>query len=130
MKGKSNVTDIENYRKRSKPEVQKKQSDQKNYGPRMQSKRKKRRDSKLAGATVIFFVVSIFLLMSRYSVISKLNYEMHSLSNELEDQRNKKKELYYELEMKTNSAKVEKRAREELGMDYPKDEQIVYINVQ
>ena len=126
MGKRSNVTNIEKYRKTAKPQ---KDANKKLVGARVKNARSKKRSSRLKTGASIFFIVSIFMLMSRYSTISKLNYEEHSLSRELEDTINRKKELYYELEMNTNSAKIEKEAREQLGMDYPKDEQIVYIDV-
>lgn len=122
MAKRSNVTNIAKYRKAAK-------KPQDALGPRAQNARAKKRSSRLKTGASIFFIVSIFMLMSRYSAISKLNYDAHSLNKELDDAINRKKELYYELEMKTNSAKIEREARGKLGMDYPKDEQIVYINV-
>ncbi len=71
----------------------------------------------------------MLFLMYRYSIISNLEYEVQSLNKELETMKNKKKELYLELEKLSKSGFVEKEAREKLQMNYPTEDQIVYIKI-
>ncbi|OPJ56850.1 septum formation initiator family protein [Alkalithermobacter paradoxus] len=78
----------------------------------------------------LFIIVGIVLsLMCRYAIISTLKYEIHALNRELREIENKKRELHLNLERLSNSGYIEREAKKRLNMNYPDDEQIVYINV-
>ncbi|AHM56339.1 hypothetical protein EAL2_c10410 [Peptoclostridium acidaminophilum DSM 3953] len=122
------VADLEKYRQRKKRSSRDENANV--DGARLARNRSKKNAALLRNGAVAFIAVAVFVIMARYSVISRLNYESHSLSKQLDEKVNEKKELYYEIEMKTNSATIEKEAREKLGMEYPADGQIVYIDVE
>lgn len=126
--GGKKIADLEKYRQRKKRSARDENANV--DGARLARNRSKRNAVLLRNGAIAFIAVAVFLIMARYSVISRLNYESHSLSKQLDEKLNEKKELYYEMEMKTNSATIEKQAREKLGMEYPADGQIVYIDVE
>lgn len=75
-------------------------------------------------------VGSLFLgLMYRYSVISELKYDINTINRELDEISNQKKEIQVQLEHSNRSDIIEKIAMEQLGMFYPSDENIVYIEI-
>ncbi len=51
------------------------------------------------------------------------------LENEKYQLERDREDLFAELEVVKNSVKIEERAKINLGMDYPKDEQLVYLSI-
>lgn len=74
-------------------------------------------------------VLGILLIgyMYRYSTISAIKYENNQLKKDLEAMENQKRELMMEIEKSKRSDVIEQMAKEQLGMQYPEEEQIVYI---
>jgi len=67
--------------------------------------------------------------MFRYSIISELKYEINTLTRDLDEIKNQKKEIEVQLEYSNRSDVIEKIAMEQLQMQYPSDDQIVYIEI-
>ncbi|MBO3444634.1 hypothetical protein [Clostridium sp. CCUG 7971] len=65
-----------------------------------------------------------------YSVISKLKYDIHYLKKELKEKEISRDELKTKVDTSTSIPEIEKKAKEELNMDYPRQEQIKYIDVK
>lgn len=88
------------------------------------------------GKKFIFFLVAITTLgvcvgnIYGYSVVSQLKYDIYYLKKDL----NKKEILLNQLQVENNNNnsinEVENKAKEELNMDYPKEEQIEYIKIE
>lgn len=123
MRKNSRVTNLKEYRKQK---LNTNYNDKNSYNKKKIKNKKKLRPIFIL---VLFIVCIILLFMYRYSVISNLKYEIQSLNKNLESIKNNKKELYLELENLSKSDFIEKTAKEKLNMDYPKDEQIVYIKL-
>ena len=68
-------------------------------------------------------------LMYRYSVISELKYDINTINREIDEIGNQKKEIQVKLEQSNRSDVIEKIAMEQLGMIYPSEENIVYIEI-
>lgn len=124
MKKNSKVKNLEEYRDKK---INNEYNEKKSCKKKKKSKTKKK--YRPLFILIIFAILSILFFMYRYSIISNLKYEIQSLNKELENSKNKKKELYIQLENLSNSGYIEKKAREKLQMDYPKEEQIVYIKL-
>ncbi len=76
----------------------------------------------------VLTVMSI-LLINRYSQIAKVKYDINGLNKELLEVQNQKDKLNVQMETSNRSDIIEKYAREQLGMDYPKEDKITYIKV-
>lgn len=99
-------------------------------------KKNKNKRRKCLNKKITFFFTAISILgvcisnVYGYSVVSDLKYDIHYLKKDL----NKKEILLNQLEVENNNKssikEIEDKVREELNMDYPKDEQIEYINIE
>ena len=58
-----------------------------------------------------------------------LKYEINTLTRDLDEIKNQKKEIEVQLEHSNRSDVIEKIAMEQLQMQYPSDDQIVYIEI-
>ncbi len=101
-------------------------------------KQKQKLDKKTKRTRILFSILGIALctvgvlfgsLMYRYSLISELKYDINNLSRDLDEIKNQKKEIEVELEHSNRSDVIEKIAMEQLQMQYPSEEQIVYIEI-
>lgn len=84
--------------------------------------------------SLIFFVALLvsfvfIILIYRNTQIVKLKYDINELNKELLNLQNEKEILEVQMESNNRSDVIEKRAREQLGMDYPKEDKITYIKV-
>src|SRR5699024_5539687 len=77
---------------------------------------------------VMMFLVCMFILY-RYSKITHLSYEVSNLEKEVTELNRERNDLSTELDSLKSVAKIEKDAKLQLGMDYPTEDQIVYLNV-
>lgn len=115
MEKNNKIKDIREYKKENKN----------NY------KKRRRKNKKF-----IFFFAAITILgvcvgnIYGYSVVSQLKYDIYYLKKDL----NKKEILLNQLQVENNNStsinEIENKVREELNMDYPKDEQIEYIRIE
>lgn len=79
-----------------------------------------------AGCILVFGLLS-FLVM-RYAMIFEINYTINGLEREINELKLQKEDLRVQLDSTIVLDNVEKVAVNELGMQYPQPEQIVYIN--
>jgi len=78
---------------------------------------------------VAFIFAAFFLVTSRYSNLTKLNYEISDIKSNLEQQKSINSALRVELDQKTNIMTVRHLAETELGMSEPANSQLIYITV-
>jgi cell division protein FtsL len=79
--------------------------------------------------SICFLISSIFLLQ-RYSEIQSLQLEINQLQKEKQELDRKKENLLVKLEGLKNNPEIEKQAKDLLGMDYPREDQVVYIAIE
>ncbi|MGL4914104.1 MAG: hypothetical protein ACRC3Y_16910 [Romboutsia sp.] len=65
-----------------------------------------------------------------YAIVSDLKYDIHYLKKELRQKEIKLEELNAKIDTSTSIQEIEKRAKEELNMDYPNKSQIRYVDVE
>lgn len=92
-------------------------------------KKRKTRTRVKAVLWVALIFVAFFVVTSRYSHLTKLNYEIADLRAQLEEQNSTNSALEVKLDKKTNIMMVRSIAETELGMHEPDNHQIVYIDV-
>ncbi|MBN1624105.1 MAG: hypothetical protein JXN10_00390 [Clostridia bacterium] len=78
---------------------------------------------------IALIFAAFFLVTSRYSNLTKLNYEIADIKNKLEEQKSINSALAVELDRKTNIVMIRHSAETELGMHEPNNHQIIYIDV-
>ncbi len=78
---------------------------------------------------ILLVFAAFFTIITRYSQMTKLNYEIADLKESLITQNAINSTLGVELEKKTNVMKIRHTAETELGMQEPDKHQIVYVNV-
>lgn len=98
-------------------------------------KNKNKRGKKIIKKSVKFFIfISIFgIIISNicgYAILSKLKYEIGDLESELRKKYIALEELKTSKDTQTSTQNIELEAKEKLDMDYPKENQIRYIEVK
>ena len=78
---------------------------------------------------ILLVFAAFFAIISRYGKMTKLNYEIADLKEQLITQEAINSALSVDLEKKTNMMKIRHAAETELGMQEPDKYQIVYIDV-
>jgi len=106
--------------------------------PRPKKKRRSRRKAKpkssaallvvLSYAIIGFFVCS--LMITRYSYIIEVDEELDMLESEIKQLESVVEEKKLEVSLKDDIGMVQSQARNEHGMYYPKNDQIVYIELE
>lgn len=79
-----------------------------------------------SAAGIVFLLI---ILMNRYSIIMELRYDINSSQRTLNELRNKKREIQVQIEHSNRTDFIEKTAREQLFMEYPSEDETVYIRV-
>ncbi len=110
------VSDINEYKKKKK-------------NNNIKRKRKKFLKKFLRVFLFVFIFGMIIGNISGQALISKLNYEVYYLKKDLREREIRLDELKEDVYTDASLKEIEKKAREELQMDYPKKEQIRYIQV-
>lgn len=80
------------------------------------------------GIAFIGLMLSLFVLYG-YANISKIKFEITQIQQQKVQLQKEKEDLMAELEALKSSARIEEDAVIKLGMDYPTEEQIVYISI-
>lgn len=78
------------------------------------------------GIILIFGMLS--LVVYRFAMINEVKYNIYSLQKEINALNIQIEELNTQLDGSIVLENIERQAIEELGMQYPKSEQIVYLN--
>lgn len=101
----------------------------------VEKKTKKRSFLRDTGITVLIVAILCIIfsfsvvLVDRYSKIAQIKYQINVLNKELSEKQREIDDLKVQLESQNRSDIIEKYAREELGMEYPKESKITYIRV-
>ena len=109
--------------------------DMNEYKKEKKNKHKNKRQIKFKKRLCIF-LISISTLgivivnICGYAVVSELKYDIHYLKKELRKEEIILEEQKSKVDTSTSIQEIEKRAKEELNMDYLKDSQIRYIEVE
>ena len=98
--------------------------------PKKVHKKKSNASSKLLiiGFAIIGLILSLFILYG-YANITKTRLEVTGLEKQKIELEREKEDLIAELEGIKSSSKIEEGAIVKLGMDYPTEDQIVYMDV-
>lgn len=78
---------------------------------------------------VVLIFIAFFTIITRFSQMINLTYEIADLKGELKAQNAVNSTLSVELDKKTNIIKIRHTAETEFGMHEPDSQQIVYIEV-
>ncbi len=125
---KKGAVSLNEYKKKKKKKLKKKY--QINNINKLKNKKSRNKRKTLVYIVFVAIVLSIVItFMYRYAVISGLRYDMTSLDKELKNKKNEKKQLDLNLDELSRSGFIEKDAQERLNMNYPTEEQTVYINI-
>ncbi len=92
----------------------------------------KKRNKKKIGTKCILLIATfavIILNLCGYSKISEMKYDIYYLQKDLRKKEIVLEELKAKETEKTSIKEIELKAKELLNMDYPKDGQIKYIDV-
>ncbi|HHW32319.1 MAG TPA: cell division protein FtsL [Clostridiaceae bacterium] len=79
--------------------------------------------------TIIFVFAASLLLMSRYALITELNYQVSDLDRKYNEIKNENSRLKVQIETEMSLSKVKEMAETRLGMQSPDRYQKVYIRV-
>ena len=101
-------------------------------------KKRKKNKHKIIRVKKIIFILSlsvgvfmtVIINICGYSVIGELKYSIGNLKKELRKEEIRLEEAKANADTKTSIQEIEKRAREELNMDYPTKNQIRYIQIK
>ena len=98
--------------------------------PKKVHKKKSNASSKLLaiGFAIIGLILSLFILYG-YANITKIRLDVTGLEKQKIELEKEKEDLIAELEGIKSSSKIEEDAIVKLGMDYPTEDQIVYMDV-
>ena len=114
-------------RKKKKENINEYRANKKNNYKRRILKKILKGSIKLGCVAFVFLFIST--CMYGYSEVSKLKYKIGELESVLHNKTIEKDNIQVEIDLLTRSKEIEKKANEKLGMDYPLDNQIKYIEV-
>lgn len=95
--------------------------------PRAAIKRNKKSKPHIL-TVIIVFAVSI-VMISHYACIAEINYNINRLEKEFKEVEKENSLLSVKLAQTINLQSLEKVALDDLNMQYPNSDQIVYVNV-
>ncbi|MGL5346372.1 MAG: hypothetical protein ACRDA3_03395 [Peptostreptococcaceae bacterium] len=103
------------------------------YKKAKKNKHKKRKNKLLKKVSVLAMGICVLGVIIAnicgYAIMSQLKYEIGSLKKELNKEEIILGEVRVNVDTNTSIQEIEAKAKEELNMDYPKENQIRYINV-
>lgn len=102
--------------------------------PKKRTENKKNKKSNVKIKVKVFTLAAItfsicLIVLLRYAYISQLKYDIVNFKGNIEELNKEKQKLALELEAIKESGLIERKAINELNMVYPKDEQVVYIEI-
>lgn len=125
---KKEVRDYREYYNEEKKQINNKVRNDRQKRRKEIKQKKSRARLRFLMIVVMMFLVCMFILY-RYSKITHLSYEVSNLEKEVTELNRERNDLSTELDSLKSVAKIEKDAKLQLGMDYPTEDQIVYLNV-
>lgn len=78
---------------------------------------------------VFVFFATVGFIVSRYAAVASVQSDLLAVKTSLKQQTSVNEDLSVQLSLANDMGIVQSRAREELGMDFPKPDQIVYLNL-
>lgn len=118
---KESVYSYEQIKEKQQPKVKKNRN------------KKPKKSYKVEKAVLIISLVTIFifsvLVLTRFLAITEVKYRVNSLQYQIEDLKLEKEKLKIEVEKVSKSRWVEEEAKAKLDMDYPSQNQMIYINI-
>ena len=104
------------------------------YKKEKKNKHKQRQGRKLKKIILRFglFLISFLIIIVNicgHSIIGNLKYDIYYLEKELREEEIRLEGLKAKANTNSSIRDIEERAKEELNMDYPKENQIRYIKV-
>lgn len=99
------------------------------------NKYKGKKNKKSISKLSVFFIFTFILGISignvcGYSIVSQLKYDIYYLKEDLNEKEILLEQLEADVDKNTSIKEVEKKAKEQLNMDYPKKSQIEYIEIE
>ncbi len=96
------------------------------------SKSQRKAPSRVIPAIMLFVVMMILfsmlvLVVYRYALIAETKYSIFTLKKEIKELSMKKGELHFQIETSVALDNIEKISTEQLGMSYPNQGQMIYI---
>ncbi|MBE3592833.1 MAG: cell division protein FtsL [Thermoanaerobacter sp.] len=92
--------------------------------------RKTKKHRKLKNLLLVVFISSLsILILYRYTVIYQRSIALDKMEKQVQYTENLNHQLKAQIASLSNPARIEKIAKEKLGMQLPEENQIVYINV-
>lgn len=93
-------------------------------------KKKPRLNGKVAivGVAITSFILAVSVLYG-YATITKIKLEISNLESDRLALENEKEYMIANLEEVKSTSRIEDKAIIKLGMDYPKEDQLVYLDV-
>ncbi|MFO7637128.1 MAG: cell division protein FtsL [Clostridia bacterium] len=88
---------------------------------------KKNRNKAILWTLIVF--LAFFIVISRYSALTRMNYDIATLTKRMNTQSAINSDLMVELDKKINLPQIRYVAQTQIGMKMPETSQIVYIEV-
>lgn len=82
----------------------------------------------IVGVAIMSFVLAVSVLYG-YATITKMKIDISNLESDRVALETEKEYMIANLEEIKSTSKIEEKAIVKLGMDYPKEDQIVYVDV-
>ncbi len=118
----------EEYHRQQHQDKMKKASDLLEKKQRRYQRKRRVRFLMKAFISCLFVFGMLSFLIMRYAVIYEINYTISGLEREIDELELEKDDMSVRLDSTVVLDNIEKVAFTELGMQYPKPEQIIYIN--
>jgi len=104
------------------------------YKNKKKNKHKQRQGKKLKKTILKFglFLILFLIIIANicgYSIIGNLKYDIYYLKKELREEEIRLGELKAKVDTNSSIREIEERVKKELNMDYPKKNQIRYIEI-
>jgi cell division protein FtsL len=94
--------------------------------------KKKKRTLKLMSAVfwVVFITSALIFILLRYTTITEAEYRIHSLKKEIKELENQLQDIKVTYDSLTRSDIIEEIAIKKANMQYPKYDQMVFLDIE